>query len=548
MLILVMLLSACHIRKPVSDYTYVPREPTEETITVPTGEIVTTAPDYVVAEANRVAAVVQGQQTDTSFSFIAMSDTHISNRYADSILHAGQAAALLRENVEIDFAALLGDIAYGDATTTIDSGLEEITAVNAYLEEAYTGIPNFRTTGNHDPLTYSFELNNDVLDNSELFPLIGAYNTGAVYGSTDGGYCYRDFGENKTRVILLNTSDMDGITVTENTDRIGISGAQAMWFAQALDLSDKADAADWGILILSHIPLDFGELLPSAGKILDAYVNGGFTSFTWQEQAVSYDYSGKNEAEIIANIHGHNHCFLVDFMHLCNQSGNQYPSTIKRICIPNACLGRENERGTNGTPDSNQIEFGEEITYDKTPDSATDTAFNIVTVDRENGKIYCANYGAGYDREISYRSEASVPEGSFTNLIPIAQAIGDEADSGILDGVGFRNGAYLSTGSNMYGADPDCVAVGAIEYAVPKTGLPGALYIWGTTITEDSHIRFFMLDQTRTKIAVYATGADISKFFTIESLGEQYYKLTPVESGKRSLLSAAAKSNIENGY
>jgi hypothetical protein len=69
-------------------------------------------------------------------------------------------------------------------------------------------------------------------------------------------------------------------------------------------------------------------------------------------------------------------------------------TTIPRIAIPNACNGRENEYPADT--------WGEDTTYPKTADTAKDTAFNIVTIDRENRKIYCTNYGAGYDREISY--------------------------------------------------------------------------------------------------------------------------------------------------
>ena len=545
-LILTLLLSACSTTNAPPEYAT--SDSALETTPKTINNILQTAPDYVVEEAYRVSAVVQKQQSTNSFSFIAISDTHIGDSYAASIEHAGQAAALIRDCVDIDFATLLGDITYGDSTTTINDGIAEISAVNRYLEDAYEGIPNFRTTGNHDSLAYSFEQNNDFLNNAELFPLIGAYNTGADYGNEDGGYCYRDFEDKKTRIILLNTSDTDGVTVKENTDIACISGIQAQWFAQALDLSDKEDSAEWGILILSHIPLDYGNLLQSAGKILDAYVNGSSTSFIWQNQTVSYNYAGKNTADIIANIHGHNHCFLVDEMYICNQADTKYRSTIERICIPNACFGRNNERGNNGTLDSNQIEFGEEITYEKAVNSAKDTAFNIVTVDRDKGMIYCVNYGAGYDREICYYDVTSVPKGNYTNLVPTAQVVDANTPENILDGVGYRNGAYLSTGSNRCGSDSACVLIGAIRYDVPKTGLPPTIYIRGAELDDSSHVRFFVLDENKAKIAVYAKGSDISTYFSIEVLGEQYYKLSPISDGNSSVLSSSATSNIENGY
>ena len=75
---------------------------------------------------------------------------------------------------------------------------------------------------------------------------------------------------------------------------------------------------------------------------------------------------------------------------------------IKRFCVPNACFERSNERGENGTVDVYDIEYGDETTYDKTQNTAKDTAFNVITIDTKSKKIYATNYGAGIDREIDY--------------------------------------------------------------------------------------------------------------------------------------------------
>lgn len=513
--------------------------------TAPSEPTVETLPSYVYDEADRVALAVSQLQTDTSFSFIAISDTHWRSDYSAGLRHAGEAAAMIRDSVSIDFAALLGDLTLGSAQTTLDGGQQQIIAINNYLEAAFSGIPNFRAVGNHDTLTYSYAQNGDYLENAEIYPLIGAYNTGAVNAEAPGGYCYRDLEAYRTRVILLNTSDMDGVTVSENTGFARISGAQAQWFAESLDLSGKAEPREWSILILSHIPLDYGSLLQSAGKILDAYLNGTATGFTWEGTQVRYDFSGKNSAEIIANIHGHNHCFLVDEMYVTDQHGKMYQSVIERICIPNACAPRNNERGINNGPDSNGIEFGETTAYPKTAGTAQDTAFNIVTVDLATKTIYCTNYGAGYDREISYWDELLHFESNFTNLVPTAQAFDS---SEILDGVGYRNGCYLSTGSIRYGTDPDCVVVGAIPYTIPAEGLPPAIYIRGADLDNSAHVRFFILTDNKEKISIQASGEDICTYFTIETLGSQYYKLTPVADGHTSKLYTSATYLFTNAY
>lgn len=527
--------------------------PTEET-TVPTEEI-----SYTEAEAMRVAGIVQSKQTSDSFSFLAFSDLHENAESSVGNKMAGDAAVLIRNSVKIDFAVLLGDITSGTSTTTIEEGIAEMEASNKYLNEAFSGIPNFRTVGNHDVLTYSFIQNDDYLDNEKIYPYIGVYNAGAVNAEHTGGYCYRDFEEYKVRVICLNTSDMDNVTVVDNRDNVHMSAAQLKWFAEALDLSGKTNVQDWGILILSHIPLDFQDLVNSAGKILDAYTTGTSTSFYWDDSQVSYDYTGKSNAEIIANIHGHNHCFLVDNMYVTNQVGAMYLSPIKRICIPNASFGRNNERGSNYATDSNGIEFGEKETYLKTPNSAENTSFNVITVDREKKTIHCTNYGAGYDREIAYAEgvpsdrwnpfspKTPAPTGTYTNLVPTAQVLVPNS-SKVLDGIGYRNHAYLSSGETLFGHDAECVITGGMPYQIPSYGVPPTIYIWGATLDNSNHVRFFIFDHQKRNVVLHAAGEEIANYFTIETLGDMYYKLTPLPQEDDSLLYPATNGRAGNGF
>ena len=49
-----------------------------------------------------------------------------------------------------------------------------------------------------------------------------------------------------------------------------------------------------------------------------------------------------------------------------------------------------------------RYENGNQRQFNKTANTAKDTAFNVIVVDRQNRKIHCFNYGAGIDREISY--------------------------------------------------------------------------------------------------------------------------------------------------
>lgn len=376
---------------------------------------------YVQEEAERVAKKVYSHQNANTFSFLAISDMHYHTQNAQIIksdIHAGQGMDLVRKGVNIDFAVCLGDTSWGSGIegdsyrATMDIILAELRSANKCLDSAFRGIPNFRTIGNHDNVVYNHTINGgDYLDGNELFPLFGAYNRGAVYpDDKSGGYCYRDFDDWKLRVICVNTTDNHANNPTANAN-IYVSPAQLQWFANTLDLSSKSDANKWSILIVSHTPIEMvsGSRM---SKILEAYGKGTTYSDSTEGVAISYNYSGKNKATIIANVHGHNHNYQVaNLRKLTDTSTSPYTTqeispAVKRICVPNACYSRMNERSTNGTVDQWDIEYGDSTPAgNKIADSAQDTAFNVFTIDPVARKIYATNYGYGgeaYDRVIDY--------------------------------------------------------------------------------------------------------------------------------------------------
>lgn len=383
---------------------------------------------YVTEEAKRVAKQVYSHQNANTFTFLAVSDSHYLEGHDNimaSNIHAGQGMDLIRKNVNVDFAVCLGDNGCGSGVegsenrATIEKGIEEIRSFNACIDSSFRGIPNFRSVGNHDSLIYNYDFNNeDYLDASELFPLYGAYNRGAIFqeGERQRGYCYRDFEDWKLRVICMNTSDLqdlDILTTKKNTRPICVSATQAQWFARTIDLSEKEDATEWSILILSHAPLDWGAACIYLCEILQAYVEGRTSNAkTHDGVTIAYNYAGKNQATIIGNCHGHNHNFKVDYLRKLIEVDGELsktttePISIKRFCIPNACFERTNERGENGlnagSDNVYDIEYGEATSYEKVAGTEKDTSICVVTIDPVAKKIYADCYGAGYDREISY--------------------------------------------------------------------------------------------------------------------------------------------------
>lgn len=380
------------------------------------------SPSYVLKEAVRTAEVVSQRQSESTFSLMAISDAHWldpakgvndQQRYiSTSIKHAGMGMNEIKKLVDINLGVVLGDNGWGADGTAEDAAKREILETNKAIAKAYAGIPNLRTPGNHCAL-------DGAIDNEELYDLYGEYNTGATFqsGNEKRGYCYRDFPEHKLRVICMNTIDLKGLALSsvyvQNT--LMVSSTQLNWLASVLaDVNTKSDAANWRIIILSHHPLDYSWAITSC-NILKAYLEGkSFSGTNYDSGSYSCDFSkGNNKAKIIANIHGHNHNYAVAPLHYL-VSGNttaELPYNagshkINRICIPNACFLRNNERWDrdgDGKPENDvfDIDYGEFIEgstsspllCNKTMNSGTDTAFAVVTID-SNNDIYVAYYGA----------------------------------------------------------------------------------------------------------------------------------------------------------
>ncbi|MEE1428252.1 MAG: metallophosphoesterase [Acutalibacteraceae bacterium] len=364
-------------------------------------------PSYVKAEALAVAEKVKAVMEADSIVFLAISDLHHTGPQVDNWqtninagnLHACQALKVLSYSLpQIDFACMLGDVTFGNAKTTTQLMQQQFNQINGWLGEAWKNIPQLRTVGNHDTGEYSTLVGAQFLKNN-----IWKYNEGAVYGSEEYGYCYRDFAEKKLRVICLNTCE--GETVSGESAAYCCSPEQLLWFAQTLyAVGSKADAAQWGIIVLGHYPLDLGGAYPT-GNIVKAYVAGESTV----QNGVTVNFSGHNAAKFIMNVHGHNHCFQFGKLHsVANGQGTEFDAW--RMCTPNACFYRNNS----GVVTMNGISFGDPAPHDKTAGTGKDTAFNVNVINPSEQVLYSFCYGAGIDRTIGY---AATVYYSITNTL-----------------------------------------------------------------------------------------------------------------------------------
>ena len=363
---------------------------------ITTADIISQAniPSYVKDEALSVATKVKNVQNANTLTFFVISDPHHCASQSDgwaaqtneSNLHAMMGAKILAYALDADFSVCNGDFTFGNTATTADQIKEQVGEIKSWFGEAFRGIPQFFTVGNHDTGEY-----NQLVGAEYCMSEIMGASDATQFGSENiGKPYYYDLTDKKVRVICLNTceGEMNG------SDVYAISDGQLEWFANTLkDVGGKSDASAWGIIVIGHYPLDLGGAR-FLSDVLYQYIQGG----TYTRNSVSVDFAGSNGATFIGNFHGHTHCLKSDKLHYYNNGTTPTAYDAHRLATPAASFYRNNEY----TSAVYGVVFGEDTSYTKTADTGDDTAFCVNVVDPVEQVIYSICYGAGYDRTISY--------------------------------------------------------------------------------------------------------------------------------------------------
>ena len=539
---------------------------------------------YVDTEAARVAALAKAAMNSNTITFVALSDTHVLSTNSTAMAGLNSAvngARIIRETIPVDFTAVLGDISFGASDDT-----RALHQANLLASRRAMGIlsPDVVLEGNHDR-----GYNADAwLANDLLYRYVGRFNKNVTRPSTnaDRGYCYMDLTAKKTRVIFMNTADLRDKDASVRGSCY-ISADQYSWLVSTL--SGVGANTGWNILLLTHHPLHWSENMGNLTTLLDKYNSGGSGSVTVDGTTISYNFSGKNKAKLLCNIHGHTHNFI---------SGRAGSTDIVRIGTPNAYFYRNNEY----TGD-----YGESTTYNKTANSAKDTSFCVYVVDTSALTVKAFCYGAGYDRTVSlaevlqtytitntltatttsntattiteksaYTATLTANSGyelssvkvtmggtditssaysngkitissvtgnivitavstavvvTIVNLVPTA--LTPDTLSGAYNGTGYKNNSYVS-GANPTASKTGYVATGAIPIDSDNVN---AIYVKGAEWASDSSCRLFFGYPSNSygshQIKGDGTGNNkMSDIFTFETLGTNYYKFTYTASGK----------------
>ena len=363
-------------------------------------------PTYHYAEALRVAEKISAfkKAHTNNLVFGAISDIHVLNNDATyeaksktAIKNAAFALETVGAMVGADFIANLGDNCWENGIDTDNAFIGAQFSINA-CKPAFERLEHFSLLGNHDRSEST----------QKQYDLIGVWNNFDAWGFTKiRGFGYKDFADKKVRVICLNTTDYLNITGGN-----ALSYDQKDFLLRALDLSAKYDAADWQILLLSHIPLDWNGgdygYYADLQTILNAYEDGTTANITvnssyaknetpsnyatYNSGKLTYNYAGKNLAKVIANIHGHVHT---------NKVSKVLNTDIARIATANTNpnLNKADSYAEYGDYSISSTEAAKIV---KVAGTAKDTSATFYCIDLDEQTIYAYGYGADIDRTIIY--------------------------------------------------------------------------------------------------------------------------------------------------
>ena len=445
----------------------------ERITAITTADIISQAdiPTYVKDEALSVAAKVKNVQNANTLTFFVISDPHHCASQSDgwaaqtneSNLHAMMGAKILAYAIDADFSVCNGDFTFGNSATTADQLKEQVGEIKKWFGEAFRGIPQFFTVGNHDTGEYNQLVGAEYC----MSEIMGASDATAFGSENIGKPYYYDLTDKKVRIICLNTCEGE----MHGSDVYAISDGQLEWFANTLkDVGGKSDASAWGIIVIGHYPLDLGGAR-FLSDVLYQYIQGG----TYTRNSVSVNFAGSNGATFIGNFHGHTHCLKSDKLHYYNNGTTPTAYDAHRLATPAMSFYRNNEY----TSAVYGVVFGEDTTYNKTADTGDDTAFCVNVVDPVEQVIYSICYGAGYDRTISYGATVyhSITN-TLTNVTTNNAAVSAEDGTAYSATIAAANGYTMGSVSvTMGGTDITATAYNADTGVISIAAVTGDVVI-----------------------------------------------------------------------
>ncbi len=324
-------------------------------------------------------AEVANAHVENAFTFLWVTDTHVWEKD----LYIGDLVAQMTKRVPCEFVAHTGDIV--DGLTTVEDGLKVLSKFNDRLQES--DCPVFYVKGNHDDnclyarkqMTSGLGKGEDYILTSQLYARTNAFHQYARHN--DDMYFYYDDEESNVRSIFLNSYDY-----TEECDENGIRMEDAHtekvfrqeqldWLEQdALNFTNKEAPEEWGVILFSH-----EYLHANVYRILGDFQKG------------LHRFADQGKGEVIAWFVGDDHLDMLSRFNWVYDAG----FSTTRLTALNASTGYDNY--DKATTDNKML-----CPPRKVVDTENETAFDLVSIDRENHLIYLTRYGA---RSYAYNPE-----------------------------------------------------------------------------------------------------------------------------------------------
>lgn len=262
-----------------------------------------------------VCLLAQNADPDV-LEFALITDTHQYGSTADIRVADQNVNSFIdycNSTPQIEFAMFGGDF-YNAYDTDHEQGM-------LLLSQAAQGfsrlrMPFYATRGNHDcngkcRTPDGKRDNTQIITDREFHTLFNPTNRESVFYHPEGivtdpdnpygNYYYRDFEQQRVRIVVLNNYDRDSLEIA------GYHGQQMRWLAEtALDFRQKEDPASWNVLLLGHA-LIIDQTNNPISRLLHAYVRG--QDFFDTDAGVTYGcrYSNRQNARFIGFIYGHYH-------------------------------------------------------------------------------------------------------------------------------------------------------------------------------------------------------------------------------------------------
>ena len=464
-------------------------------------------PDYWQEHAeSRIEEIRELQRGigQNRFSYAVVTDTHIDGQRG---LYTGHIAKKIADACEVGFVLSLGDVVSRGTIPDKETCDAQFNAFWDLMEPIRDRLLN--TQGNHDGYFHNGQANYYPSDEA----LVNVYKGMRVkhpmcWSEGGAGYAVDDNASN-TRFIMLNTcARPEGGDETSYMSTFCYTQEQYdLVYWCLLTIPNER----WRVVIASHVPpvwvVDrFGDGVAETDirdqfrdakqmvELLNAYASRSKVTISYGEDVADIRYA-RLEADftdaqgtLVAYHGGHYH---VDKVFSAGETVND-DQVLRFPVILHRCDAFSENQGTDSPTEA-------ALEAERVAGTATEHSFDVVTVDMDNGTIYCTKIGAGEDREIPMGEMAEGGQPTYTNLA-------DPTSSDWL----------ADSRLSQSGSSPATLAGGTVTNYIPcKAGdvirIRGFNPLWSDVTCSTNASAAWFADESKTKLGALILASNVAE-------------------------------------